>query len=311
MIALLCPGQGAQKPGMLTPWVQTEATADLLAEFSTTSNVDLATLGSTADAETIKDTALAQPLIVAASLLALDRLTQALGPVAQWADAVAGHSVGEFTAVAAAGVLEPAEAVRLVATRGRAMAEAAAQRPTGMAAVVGGTPEDVSTALAGAGLVGANINGGGQVVAAGTTEAITKLQQSPPAGARVIPLAVAGAFHTEHMAGATAPVGAAIDGLRPEDPEITLLSNADGQPVTEGRDALARLVTQITAPVRWDLCQGYLREAGVRLVIELAPGGVLTGLARRTLPGVQTVAIKTPDDIEAAVAAVQSVKESR
>lgn len=296
---------------MLTPWVQAEATADLLTTFATTSNVDLQTLGSTADAETIKDTALAQPLIVAASLLALDRLSQALGPVSQWADAVAGHSVGEFAAVAAAGVLEPAEAVRLVATRGRAMATAAAERPTGMAAVVGGTPEAVSTALAGAGLVGANINGGGQVVAAGTIEAIGELSQNPPTGARVIPLAVAGAFHTEHMASATEPVRAAIEGLRPADPQITLLSNADGQPVTEGSEALARLVTQITAPVRWDLCQDYLREAGVRLVIELAPGGVLTGLARRTLPGVQTVAIKTPDDIEAAVAAVQAVKENR
>lgn len=296
---------------MLTPWVQAEATADLLTEFSTTSNVDLQMLGDTADAETIKDTALAQPLIVAASLLALDRLSQALGPVPQWADAVAGHSVGEFAAVAAAGVLEPAEAVRLVAIRGRAMAEAAARRPTGMAAVVGGTPDEVSTALAGAGLVGANINGGGQVVAAGTTEAIAELQQNPPAGARVIPLAVAGAFHTEHMASATAPVSAAIEGLRPDNPEITLLSNADGRPVTEGSSALARLVAQITAPVRWDLCQDYLLESGVRLVVELAPGGVLTGLARRTLPGVQTVAIKTPDDIEAAVAAVQAVKENR
>ena len=311
MIALLCPGQGAQKPGMLAPWLETDSAAGLLADFSAAAEVDLQSLGTTAEAETIKDTAVAQPLIVAASLLTLDRLQQALGPLPQWAGAVAGHSVGEFAAVAAAGILNPVDAVRLVAVRGRAMAQAAAQQPTGMAAVMGGDQDQILALLQERELVGANINGGGQIVAAGTTEALEQLRLDPPEKTRVIPLAVAGAFHTEHMALAVEPVDAAARSLAPADPAITLLSNADGQPVDSGGVALSRLTEQITSPVRWDLCQQYLADQDVQLAIELAPGGVLTGLARRTLPGVRTVAIKTPDDVETAVAAVQDIKEDR
>lgn len=296
---------------MLTPWLEQDSAAGLLADFSAAADVDLRAMGTVADAETIKDTAVAQPLIVATSLLALDRLQQALGPLPTWAGAVAGHSVGEFAAVAAAGVLDPAEAIRLVAIRGRAMAAAAAEESTGMAAVMGGEPEQVLTALEALDLVGANINGAGQIVAAGSTGAIEQLRADPPAGTRVVPLAVAGAFHTRYMAPATEPVATATGSLSPADPAITLLSNADGQPVHDGAAALTRLADQITAPVRWDLCQQYLADDGVRLVIELAPGGVLTGLARRALPGVQTVAIKKPDDVEQAVAAVQAIKEDQ
>lgn len=296
---------------MLSPWLQADSAAALLEDLSTAAEVDLRTLGTEADAETIKDTAVAQPLIVAASLVALAALADELGPTQQWVDAVAGHSVGEFAALAAAGVLTGPEAVGLVAIRGRAMAQAAAQAHTSMAAVVGGDETEVLATLTEFDLVAANVNGGGQIVAAGTAEAITALQQQPPAQARVIPLAVAGAFHTEHMAPATEPVREAAAAIRPSDPQITLLSNADGAPVPTGSDALERLVAQITAPVRWDLCQHHLADAGVRLVIELAPGGVLTGLARRTLPGVRNIAIKTPEDVATAVAAVGELTEAR
>ncbi len=309
MIALLCPGQGAQKPGMLQPWISDPDSAALLDEFSSASGLDLADLGTNADADTIKDTAIAQPLIVAASLLSLRRLVAELGEVSTWANVAAGHSVGEFSAIAAAGVLPDAQAVDLVGVRGRAMAKAAASSPTTMAAVMGGDPDEVARTLAGFGAIGANVNGGGQIVAAGTEDQIANLRETPPPGARVVPLAVAGAFHTEHMASAAEPVNAAIADTGPADPAITLLSNADGQPVTSGDAALQSLVSQITSPVRWDLCQAYLAEQGVSLAIELAPGGVLTGLARRTLPCVKTVAIKSPDDVTTATAAVRETQE--
>lgn len=309
MIALLCPGQGAQKPGMLTPWLDEPATASSLDEFSAAADIDLRELGTTADAETIKDTALAQPLIVAASLLSLGRLTSELGPVHQWAGITAGHSVGEFAAAAVAGVISPERAVQLVAVRGRAMADAAALTPTSMAAVVGGEAAEVSEALAGFGLTEANVNGGGQVVAAGTTDQLAALAENPPARVRVIPLAVAGAFHTQHMATATGPVADALQATDSADPQITLLSNADGAAVPDAQTVTDRLVSQITSPVRWDLCQETLRTEGVQLAIELAPGGVLTGLARRTLPGVQSVAIKSPQDIPTALDAVRAHQE--
>lgn len=293
MLAVLSPGQGSQTPGMLLPWLDDPVLADLVGEMSEAARLDLRSLGTTADAATITDTAVAQPLIVAASLVSWAALDVA-------ADVAAGHSVGELAALAVAGVLTPADAVALAGVRGRAMAQAAAAVTTGMSAVVGGTREEVLEAIARSGAVVANVNSAGQVVAAGTPGQLADLAADPPARARVIPLAVAGAFHTSYMASAVDAVRDAVAVLEPRDPATLLLSNRDGAVVTEGRDAVDRIVTQITSAVRWDLCSERLGSLGVAGIVELAPGGVLTGLAKRELRGVPACAITSPDDLDAA-----------
>jgi len=282
---------------MLAPWLEVPELRQRLERYAEVTELDLVALGTTADADTIRDTRVAQPLIVAASLLSLHALTLEDVPEA---DVTAGHSVGELAAAAVAGVLTDEQALVLVRERGRAMADAAAARPTGMTAVVGGKPDEVAEALARHGLTAANVNGGGQVVAAGTAEQLEALAADPPARARVVPLQVAGAFHTEHMGPAVDRVRDAASSLAPADPRLTLLSNADGAVVTSGAETLERLVTQVANPVRWDLCCEQLLALGVTGVVELCPGGVLTGLARRTLPGVETVAVKGPEDLPAA-----------
>jgi len=283
---------------MLSPWLELDSVEAHLAELSEATNVDLAGHGTESDADTIRDTAIAQPLLVATALLTARALLPTGVPSAA---VVAGHSVGEFGAAALAGVLTDAEAVSLVTTRGAAMAAAAADaEPTSMAAVLGGEPDAVAAALATLNLTPANVNGGGQVVAAGSKAAIAQLVANPPERARVIELQVAGAFHTHYMAPAVDALAAAASGIDPTQPSTTLLSNADGAPVTSGRDALDRLVRQVANPVRWDLCMERMLELGVTGIIEVAPGGVLTGLAKRVMKGVPAVALKTPDDLEAA-----------
>ena len=265
--------------------------------FSAVTGVDLIAHGTVSDADTIRDTAVAQPVIVAAGLLTASQLT----PIpAIAADVVAGHSVGEFTAAALAGVLSPEQALVLVRERGRAMAAAGAVTPTGMSAVLGGDPDEVASALAGHGLTAANANGGGQVVAAGTLEQLAALAAAPPAKTRVIPLQVAGAFHTHHMAPAVATMVRLASGVRAADPAVRLLSNADGGSVLDGSSALTRLVRQISNPVRWDSCSRTMADLGVTGMIELSPGGTLAGLAKRGLRSVKAVALKTPDDLDAA-----------
>lgn len=303
MLAVVCPGQGAQFPGMLTPWLDVPGIADSLDGFSQATGLDLLRLGTQAQADEIRDTAVAQPLLVATALLT----AQALGvggpdnPNAVVVpDVVAGHSVGEFGALVLAAVLDDATSLRLVALRGRAMAAAAARRPTGMSAVLGGDPDEVAARLAELDLTPANVNGGGQVVAAGSLDALAVLTEAPPARARVMPLQVAGAFHTEVMAPAVDDLRTAAAGATPGDPRVTLLTNADGSPVPTGARALELVVRQVAQPVRWDLVQATMAGLGVTGLVELAPGGVLAGLAKRVLPDVERVALKTPDDLAAA-----------
>lgn len=303
MLAIVTPGQGAQKPGMLSSWLELDGIAALAAAMSERADLDLIALGTTAGAEEIKDTAVTQPLVVAASLLADDRLTI---PATA---AVAGHSVGELAAAAVAGVLDPLDAVELAAVRGRAMSAACALEPTGMAAVMGGDPEQVVAALAELDLVGANVNGGGQIVAAGSIAALDTLVAAPPAGTRVIPLPVAGAFHTSYMVSAQQALGAHLDRLvendPPADPTRPLLTNSDGSVVGgpgAGVTYLRLLQHQVTSPVRWDRCMATLKSMGVTGVLELPPAGTLVGLAKRELKGVATLAVKTPADLDAAVA---------
>ncbi|MFJ3198986.1 ACP S-malonyltransferase [Streptomyces sp. NPDC086989] len=300
MLVLVAPGQGAQTPGFLTPWLDLPGAADRVAAWSDAIGLDLAHYGTKADADEIRDTAVAQPLLVAAGLLS----ASALGAGSRAAfGAVAGHSVGEITAAAYAGVLSDADALSFVRTRGLAMAEASAVTETGMAAVLGGDQQVVVAHLEKLGLTPANINGAGQIVAAGTMEQIEALVAEKPEGSmKVVALKVAGAFHTHHMAPAVATLEKAAQALAPADPELKYVSNKDGHVVATGADVVARLVGQVANPVRWDLCMETFGALGVTGIIELSPGGTLTGLAKRALKGVPTVALKTPDDLEKAAA---------
>lgn len=298
MLAIVCPGQGSQTPGMLAPWLDLEGAADSLTAWSDATGIDLVTHGTESDADTIKDTAVAQPLIVAAGLLSAQALNiDQLDPT-RWI--TAGHSVGEITATALAGVLSPAAALDFVRVRATGMASAAAAAETGMAAVLGGDADEVQAKLDSLGLTPANINGGGQVVAAGSLERLNELAADPPAKTRVILLKVAGAFHTEYMAPAVDALRTTASALEPQNPHVTLLSNRDGATVTDGTDALDRLVSQVTSPVRWDLCMQSLTEANVTGILELLPGGTLKGLAKRAMRGVPSVAITSPEDLDAA-----------
>lgn len=293
MLAILAPGQGAQTPGFLTPWLTDEAVRAQLQALSDVAGIDLARYGTEADADTIKQTDIAQPLLVAAGIVAAQQL---LAPDVK-PDVVAGHSVGEITAAAITGVLSPADAMTFVATRGRGMAQASAVRPTSMMAVVGGNADEVLAAIEAAGLTAANNNGPGQIVAAGTVEQLAALAASPPARARLIQLSVAGAFHTVHMQPAVAQLDALAGTLSPADPSTWLLSNADGAVVNDGADCLRRLVAQVGNPVRWDLCLNTLRDLGVTGILELPPSGTLTGIAKRNLKGVALFNLNTPDQL--------------
>jgi [acyl-carrier-protein] S-malonyltransferase len=303
MLAIVAPGQGAQTPGFLEPWLELPAFASRLASWSQVAGIDLVELGTKGDAEQIKDTAVAQPLLVAAGLACLGELlgTPAdADPVAAGAGVLAGHSVGELTATAAAGVLPAEAAMSFVAARGRGMAEASAVTPTGMTAVLGGDRDAVLAKLAEHGLTPANDNGAGQIVAAGTLEQLAALAADGPEKARLIPLSVAGAFHTAHMAPAVEQLAALAATLTPAEPVTKLLSNADGAAVATGAEVLDRLVRQVSNPVRWDLCMASMLDLGVTGIIELLPGGTLVGLAKRGMRGVASIAVKTPDDLAAA-----------
>ncbi|WP_069172664.1 ACP S-malonyltransferase [Streptomyces griseus] len=298
MLVLVAPGQGAQTPGFLTPWLDLPGAADRIAAWSDAIGLDLAHYGTKADADEIRDTAVAQPLLVAAGLLSAAALGASPG-------VVAGHSVGEITAAALAGVLDDEAALRFVRTRGLGMAEAAAVTDTGMAALLGGDPEVTVAHLEKLGLTPANVNGSGQIVAAGTAEQIAALTQDMPEGVRrVVELKVAGAFHTHHMAPAVEKLRAAAGELQVADPTVTYVSNADGKTVATGAEVITRLVGQVANPVRWDLCMETFKELGVTALVEAAPGGTLVGLAKRALPGVKTLALKTPDDLDAARALI-------
>ncbi|MFF0742515.1 ACP S-malonyltransferase [Streptomyces sp. NPDC004111] len=296
MLVLVAPGQGAQTPGFLTPWLELPGAADRIAAWSDAIGLDLVHYGTKADADAIRDTAVAQPLLVAAGLLS----ASALGDIST-VGAVAGHSVGEITAAVFAGVLADDAALRFVRTRGLGMAEAAAVTETGMAALLGGDPEVTIAHLRKLGLTPANVNGAGQIVAAGTAEQLAALEADKPEGVRrVVALKVAGAFHTEHMAPAVAELGKAAQDLVVSDPALTYVSNADGRTVATGSEIVSRLVNQVSNPVRWDLCMETFQELGAEALIEVCPGGTLTGLSKRALPGVRNLALKTPDDLDAA-----------
>ncbi|WP_367131083.1 ACP S-malonyltransferase [Saccharothrix sp. HUAS TT1] len=299
MIALLAPGQGSQTPGMLTPWLALDGAAERVGAWSEATGLDLVRLGTEADADEIKDTAVTQPLVVALALLAFEELRRRVELPAD--TIIAGHSVGELAAAAIAGVLSSDDAVALAAVRGAEMAAACALAPTGMAAVLGGEEDEVLARLDDLGLVGANRNGAGQIVAAGPLDALDELVEAPPSRAKIRKLQVAGAFHTRFMAPAEEALRARAAGIAVSDPALPLLSNADGAVVTDGAEVLGRLISQVTRPVRWDACQATLAGHAVTAVVELPPAGALTGLAKRELKGTPTLGLKTPDQLDQAV----------
>jgi [acyl-carrier-protein] S-malonyltransferase len=293
MLAIIAPGQGSQSPGMLSAWLKDSTLRDICAAWSLEIGTDLLTLGTSADEDEIKDTANAQPLIVAASLLSFKALS--VTP-----SVVAGHSVGEITAATLATIISDGDAMKIVHARGVEMAKAAAITPAGMSAVLGGDREAVVASIAAAGVVAANENGAGQIVAAGSLEGLEKLAANPPEGARVRALAVAGAFHTSYMQPAIEPLRVLVANTHVHDPVATIISNKEGARVTNGREFMDRIVAQIANPVRWDLCMSTLKSMGVTGVIELAPAGTLVGLLKRAEPSIETFALKSPDDLDAA-----------
>ncbi|MDA2989849.1 MAG: ACP S-malonyltransferase, partial [Actinomycetota bacterium] len=305
MLVVVAPGQGAQSPGFLIPWLDVPGVRERLEWLSVVSGIDLVEHGTVSDADTIRDTAVAQPLIVGAGLVTLLSLFPHPSVAYASIGAGAGHSVGEITAAVGAGVLSAEQAMIFVRERGREMAHASATIATGMSAVLGGDPDQIVARCEELGLTPANINGAGQIVIAGTMDQLAAFADNPPEGCRVRPLEVAGAFHTDHMAPAVGRLGRLSNAITTHDPRIRLISNADGGIVHDGRDVLRRLVNQVSNPVRWDLCMQTMADLGVTAIIEIPPAGTLTGLAKRALPGIQTLAVKTPDDLDAAWALIK------
>jgi [acyl-carrier-protein] S-malonyltransferase len=296
VLIFTAPGQGAQTPGFLSPWLEIPGLAEQFGAWSELAGRDLIRLGTTGSAEEITDTSVAQPLLVAAAIAVAGLLGEP--------DAAAGHSVGELAAGVIAGVLSAPDAIALTRVRGEAMAASCGATPTWMTAVLGGDEAAVLAAIANAGLTPANINATGQIVAGGTLEQLAEFAADPPKGARLRPLRVAGAFHTKHMAPAVDALEAAAAGTKVKDPVITLLSNRDGAVVTSGPNWVDRIVNQVANPVRWDLCMATMSDIGVTAMIELLPGGTLTSMAKRALPGVELLAIRTPDQLDAARALI-------
>jgi [acyl-carrier-protein] S-malonyltransferase len=304
VLVIAAPGQGAQTPGFLAPWLEDDSFRSRLSWLSAVAGLDLVHYGTEADADTIRDTAVAQPLLVGAALVSHAHLVGPPAEVAGTVGAYAGHSVGELAAAALAGALSDEQAMVLVRERGRAMAEAAAVTATSMTAVLGGVRDDVLAAIDRHGLTPANDNGPGQIVAAGTAEQLAAFADDPPARARLVPLSVAGAFHTEHMAPAVATLAGYAAAVATTTPATPVISNRDGKVVEDGRELLDRIVAQVSSPVRWDLCMETMADLGVTGLLELPPSGTLTGIAKRALKGVATLALKTPDQLDEARAFV-------
>ena len=300
MLVVVAPGQGSQTPGFLTPWLEVPGFEDRLRWLSTVAGIDLVAHGTTSDADTIRDTAVAQPLLVGAGLVSLLSLFPHPADAYSKIAAGSGHSVGEITAAVGAGVITAEQAMVFVRERGKAMAAASAVTPTGMTAVLGGDRDEVVAKAEAHGLTAANQNGAGQIVVAGTLEQLAAFAADPPEKARLRPLQVAGAFHTQHMAPAVGILGQLARSIYMHSARLPIISNADGTVVHSGREVLTRLVTQVSSPVRWDLCMATMAEMGVTALLELPPAGTLTGLAKRALPGVETLALNTPDDLPAA-----------
>jgi [acyl-carrier-protein] S-malonyltransferase len=303
MIFIACPGQGSQAPGFLNPWLEIPVFKEQIEKASAVLGIDLIHFGTVADADEIRDTKIAQPLIVAAGIASYEALKQSLGETLV-VSATAGHSVGEITAAYVSGIFDSDNALKFVQRRGNEMAAAAALTPSSMAAVVGGELDDVVAHLESVGLFAANYNGAGQVVAAGTKELIDALVATPPAGSRVVALQVAGAFHTSFMEPARPVLAAFAKELDVQDPDISIWTNNDGSLVATGQKYLDLMVNQVSNPVRWDKTMESMQRANVSVMVELLPAGALSGIAKRAMPNTVAIALKTPADLDKVAEAI-------
>jgi [acyl-carrier-protein] S-malonyltransferase len=303
MICVAAPGQGSQAPGFLSAWLEIPIFKEQIEKASAVLGIDLIHYGTLADADAIKDTKIAQPLIVAAGIASYLTLKQSLGD-ALVVSSTAGHSVGEVTAAYVSGIFDSDSALRFVQRRGNEMAAAAALTPSSMAAVVGGELDSVLSHLESVGLFAANYNGAGQVVAAGSKELIEALVASPPTGSRVIALQVAGAFHTSFMEPAKPALAAFAKELIIQDPEISIWTNNDGQLIQSGQKYLELMVNQVSNPVRWDKTMASMQRANVSVMVELLPAGALSGIAKRAMPNTVAIALKTPADLDKVAEAI-------
>ena len=303
MISIACPGQGSQTPGFFEPWLEIPVFKQQIKKSSEILGLDLIHFGTVADQNAIRDTKIAQPLIVAAGIASFLALQERIGEKLS-VSATAGHSVGEITSAYVAGIFDDETALKFVQKRGNEMAQASSLAESSMAAVVGGEHEGVLADLAARGLSAANYNGAGQIVAAGSKELIVELVANAPAGTRVIQLQVAGAFHTSFMESARAPLAEYSQSVEAKDPNILIWTNRDGSSVAEGSKFLDLLVNQVSNPVRWDKTMDSMTDAGVSLMIELLPGGALSGIAKRSMPNTVAIPVKTPADLDKVAEAI-------
>lgn len=303
MICIAAPGQGSQTPGFFSPWLELDTFRDRIEKYSEILSMDLVELGTTASADEIRDTKIAQPLIVSAGLASFEVLKDRFADNLKIA-ATAGHSVGEITAAYVAGIFDDETALKFVLKRGLEMAKAAALAQSSMAAVVGGEEAAVLAALEQSGLFAANYNGAGQIVAAGSAESIANLVANPPAGTRVVQLQVAGAFHTSFMEPAKQPLSDFAKDLKTSNPNVSIWTNSDGSICVTGKQFLELLVNQVSRPVRWDKTMESISSAGVSVMIELLPGGALSGIAKRAMPNTLPIALKSPADLDKVAEAI-------
>jgi [acyl-carrier-protein] S-malonyltransferase len=293
------PGQGSQTSGLYSSWITDEATKKIVKKYSELIDLDLVHYGTVASQSEITATNIAQPLLTALAFMTFGKLKIESNESIIYS----GHSVGEFSAACLAGFYSKKTAMKLVSVRGKAMAEAAASNSaTGMSAVLGGDKAEVIKHIEQFDLVPANVNSNGQIVASGLLTNLEKLSANPPASTKVRKLEVAGAFHSQFMKSAESELEKEFTQVELTKPTCSFISNRDGQIITDSTDLKNRLISQITSPVRWDLCQAKMVEQGVTGMLELAPGGVLNGIAKREMPGVELFAIKSPEDIDTAQA---------
>lgn len=295
-VALVFPGQGSHRAGMASAWSEHPVAAPTFAEVATATGLDIVELAD--DPAACASTAVAQPALFAVSVVAWRALRDAGVEPAL----VAGHSLGEITAAVAAGCLSVADGARLVAERGRTMGQACARSPGSMAAVLGLDDEarDQLEERLPAGVAVANENAPGQVVISGPPEAVESATGiARDLGARVRPLDVEGAFHSEAMAPAVRAVAATLRELEVADPAVPLVTGVSGRALGQGEDVAAALVDGLLHPVRWRAVQQTLVASGAGLILEAGPGGVLRGLARRTVD-VPALTVDTPAALDAA-----------
>lgn len=296
MLAIIAPGQGSQSQKMLENWLTDEKIKNYVDEISKALNFDFAYYGISAKEEEINQTQNTQPLLVLNALISFDKLN--LNSLQSKRMVFAGHSVGEIVSYCLSGIISKSDALKISILRGKSMSNNLDyQNKTGMAAILGETDSSLTNLIDSFDLQIANKNSSQQIVVGGLIENINNLIDSKPNGIRIIKLSVSAAFHTNFMAKSLQLFQNSIENFDFKDPVNSIISNFDGLEITKGKEAKEKLIGQLTNSVRWDLCQKKFVEMGVTGILELCPGGVLTGISKRENPKIETFAIKNPFDI--------------